>query len=152
MPEENGIVPESSSKATAKQKREVRFIYNTSSRTLALIKQAYIDLVKENNGAIPTYEDIGKKVGLSKRQIQKYVKNIDFLSEYNELFKIFAPEIAHAMLAKARKGDTAAAKFFAQLVLGWREKSEYDVKSGGNELPVPQIILNYTHPKDEPPV
>lgn len=151
MPEENINSPEKSA-LNVKSKREVRYIYKASSRTLANIKQAIVEYIKENNGAIPTYDDIAKKLNLSSRQVQRHVKNIDFLSEYNELFKIFAPDIAFAVLAKARKGDIAAAKFFAQLVLGWREKSEFDVKSGGNELPVPQIILNYTQPKEEPPV
>ena len=118
---------------------KLKYVYAKSSRTLANIKSAYFKWIKEHKCA-PTFVDLAEELDMSVQQVKDHFTNIDFESEYKELFKGFTSEVMHSNLVEALKGNVAAMSLYYKYINGWQEKREFE-DSPSQEVKPPQIIV-----------
>jgi hypothetical protein len=92
-----------------------------------LIRNAYIEILKEKKGKRPTVADLCGKTGLASTSVKKHLKSLSFkeLSEDVALWRVLTDDVILAIYRSAvQKLNPQAQKLWMQVVEGWNEKSE----------------------------
>lgn len=111
----------------------------------AIIREAFIAVLKRNKGLRPSIEELAEETGLHASTIKKHLKALDFrdLMQENACFKLLTDDVILAVYRSAMKGNPSSQKLWFQVVEGWSEKqvTEY---SGRIETtpPQPPVIVH----------
>lgn len=84
---------------------------------------------------MPSQIEVGKNIGLTQTTISMHLNSIE-LTELVDPFKFFGDNVMVGLMQKAEEGDPMAIKLFFNVVYGWAEKKNVelkaDVKTQGN--------------------
>jgi hypothetical protein len=113
-------------------------------------KEHNMELVKETmlayfaeHGKLPSARILEELTGLHKNTVQKHVRSMKF-EPLKSPFRLLTPAVLEAIYKRVvNTGDPVAAKLWLQVMEGWKEKSEQDVKHTGNV----GITFNYIAPE-----
>ena len=109
---------------------------------LAMVRAAFLKHIKENQ-AVPTIQDVCEAVGLSKRQVHRYLKEFDWKDSHGEMFRAFTPEVMVSLLAAAKKGNVPAIRTWMEIVesFSFRPANVQEFQFGATSLVKPTIYL-----------
>jgi len=102
------------------------------ARNQALIQQTYIDLIKELKRC-PTNYEVSQRVKISVTTIKKHVRQMKFEPQESPL-RVLSPDVLISVYNSARKGTSASQKLWFQIMEGWVESAEVNLKNSIADL------------------
>jgi hypothetical protein len=102
------------------------------ARNQALIQQTYIDLIKELKRC-PTSYEVSQRVKISVTTIKKHVRQMKFEPQESPL-RVLSPDVLISVYNSARKGTSASQKLWFQIMEGWVESTEVNLKNSIADL------------------
>jgi hypothetical protein len=110
-------------------------------RNRELIKETMLAYFAEH-GKMPSSHDLHELTGIHYNTVLKHVKEMKF-EPLKSPFRLLTPAVLEALYKRVTTtGDPVAAKLWLQVMEGWKEKSEQDVKHTGNV----GLTFNYVAP------
>jgi hypothetical protein len=108
---------------TSSHRKDHTFQWNSTHQA---IEKAMIDHLRDTK-TFPSYMDISKKTGFSKRCIIRHMKEMN-IQNMMPTYKVMSPAVMSGLFAKARSGSAPASKLWFQMVEGFAEKISTDNK------------------------
>lgn len=112
---------------TTSHRKDHTFQWNSTHQA---IEKAMIDHLREHK-TFPSYMDISKKTGYSKRCIIRHMKEMN-IQNMMPTYQVMSPAVMSGLFAKARSGSAPASKLWFQMVEGFIEKYNADHNIKGN--------------------
>ena len=127
-----------------RQKATKKMIRRDYRATDELIKNAYLEMIKERN-RMPTQTEVADRCHLARQTVNVHLNKIN-LKETTQPFKVFGNHVLMGLAKKAMNGDAQAAKLFFMLVYEWSEKTDIKLP---DSIKLEYVPAKYTETKDE---
>jgi len=96
------------------------------------ISKAFEKLV-EKEERIPTYEELAKATGLTKKTVYRHFKDYDF-NVYKDKFRGLTEKIVMKAAQLAKKGNVKAIELYLKVIENWSEKKSLDLTTKGEKI------------------
>jgi len=121
-------------KSTEKKKKRRDLAYSE-----AIVRDAFLKLLRDNKGRMPSARELSKKTGYSPRTIEKRIKEMKFEPE-KSLARVLTKDVVLAIYRTAMKGNHNAQKLWMQIQEQWSDR--LDVTSNGESIRPLNITVN----------
>lgn len=120
--------------------------YKEWDRNHVLIKEAYLTLMVDLL-RFPTQTEVAVKCDLSRETVNRHLSEMTF-EPIKHPARILTDEVIKSIAQASFKGNSASQKLWLQVMEGWVEKTEQEIK---NDLPpVTGVQLEIIPPKAQP--